>query len=343
MTDQSSRAATRDEEAVPVEPRRLVHWHQPCATAEEAKAWLAGVVDGTEIVNGYDIHMVGWETPEKVLLVAVTGCGPTSAAHADQIVAALNSAESETATHTDHHSRHWDRTCSACVGETGEPFVKAVTVTLPDGSPVAAPCAISGCQYGKALPSAGAESIAAKYFGSLASEATAADWAAVVGQLERELAEERFEHEETKRDLYDERKASLKSAASATRRSVQALEWAHATFGEVAGHPEERAARFIEEAIELVQAVGLPVDLVDAIAGRVYLRPAGQVSKEVGQAMVTLETLAEVMGVVAESEADREFARIKAIPQEEWSRRHQAKVDLGIANVRAADSTARDK
>lgn len=64
--------------------------------------------------------------------------------------------------------------------------------------------------------SAGAESIAAKYFGSLASEATAADWAAVVGQLERELAEERFEHEETKRDLYDERKASLKSAASAT-------------------------------------------------------------------------------------------------------------------------------
>ena len=66
---------------------KWVHWLIPCANAEEAKAELAKIVDHTQIVAGYDIHCVGYETPEKIMMVAVTGCGPSSAVHADRIVA----------------------------------------------------------------------------------------------------------------------------------------------------------------------------------------------------------------------------------------------------------------
>lgn len=50
-----------------------------------------------------------------------------------------------------------------------------------------------------------------------------------------------------------------------------------------------------------------------------------------GQALATLETLAEAIEVNADEEASRELERVQAIPQEEWGRRHAAKVRLGIA------------
>lgn len=111
------------------------------------------------------------------------------------------------------------------------------------------------------------------------------------------------------------------------------LQWAVETFGPVATHRDERLARFVEEALELAHAEGMKWRLVDRIGARVYSRPRGDVAKEIGQAQATLECLAENLGLSADAEAEREFARVKDIPQSEWTRRHDAKVALKIANL----------
>lgn len=112
-----------------------------------------------------------------------------------------------------------------------------------------------------------------------------------------------------------------------------ALQWAVDTFGTIAFDPQERALRFIEEAIELVDAIGLPQVAVESIARRVYDRPQGVPQKEFGQAMLTLELLAEVFYIDAREESANEFKRVQTISQEEWGRRHRAKVALGIAHL----------
>ena len=111
------------------------------------------------------------------------------------------------------------------------------------------------------------------------------------------------------------------------------LAWAIRTFGPVAANRDERAARFIEEALELVQSEGLSESTALRIVWRVYSRPAGDIAREIGQAMACLECLAENIGLSADAEAHKEFGRVQSIPQEEWTRRHEAKVQQQIANL----------
>lgn len=110
------------------------------------------------------------------------------------------------------------------------------------------------------------------------------------------------------------------------------LAWARATFGPVALLRSERMLRFVEEAIELAHAEGMERDVLNKIAERVYARPAGNVGEEIGQAQACLETFAENIGLSSDEEAQREWVRVREIPIEEWTRRHQAKVAIGIAN-----------
>lgn len=109
------------------------------------------------------------------------------------------------------------------------------------------------------------------------------------------------------------------------------LMWARDTFGDIALDPRERAMRFAEEAVELAHACNIDEVVMQAIVRRVYSRLPGEVPKELGQALVTLELLAKAINVNADDEATKEFYRVQAIPKEEWSRRHKAKSDIGIA------------
>lgn len=111
----------------------------------------------------------------------------------------------------------------------------------------------------------------------------------------------------------------------------QWLEWARDMFGEIAGNPQERALRFVEEAVELAQAMELDRAKMTAIVDRVWSRQAGDVSREIGQCRVTLDLLAFIIGVDPTSEAAAEFGRVKSIPKEEWMKRHQAKIERGFA------------
>lgn len=131
--------------------------------------------------------------------------------------------------------------------------------------------------------------------------------------------------------------------ADATRRERERprlwMQWAEHTFGKIALDPHERTLRFIEEAIEVAHAMGLEIAIVRKSVDRVYANRAGETPREIGQAMACLECLAEVIGVDARAEATDELKRVQSIPQEEWNRRHAAKVTLGIALSDQPDTT----
>jgi uncharacterized protein with PIN domain len=114
-------------------------------------------------------------------------------------------------------------------------------------------------------------------------------------------------------------------------RPSRALQWAVDTFGRIALDAQERAMRFLEEAVELGHSLGVSHVTVQAIVHRVYGRERGDVNREVGQAQMTLECLAKAINVDADNEATKEFHRIQAIPKSEWERRHAAKKAIDIA------------
>ncbi len=113
-------------------------------------------------------------------------------------------------------------------------------------------------------------------------------------------------------------------------RPAAVYDWAVNTFGIVATSQDERAARFLEEAIELVQAMGLSEIMAEAILARVYSRNPGDPAQEIGQAQLTLECLAETAGFCADAEAELEFERIRRLPKDYFVRRQNAKAKIGI-------------
>lgn len=87
--------------------------------------------------------------------------------------------------------------------------------------------------------------------------------------------------------------------------------WVHECFGtDVAYDRRERAHRFVEEALELGQAMGVTVADVAALCDYVYARPAGQVPQEVGGVMVTLAALCAASMISMDAAAESELARI---------------------------------
>ncbi len=110
------------------------------------------------------------------------------------------------------------------------------------------------------------------------------------------------------------------------------LQWAVDMFGQIATDPIERAARLLEEAVELAQTQGLHHSTAAAIIERVFNRAPGNAVKEIGQVALTLEVLAENIGACVEAEAQREFDRVRSISKEEWQSRQNRKAAIGIAS-----------
>ncbi len=69
-------------------------------------------------------------------------------------------------------------------------------------------------------------------------------------------------------------------------------EWMEQTFADdVCKDVIERAMRFLEEATELCQSLGMTADQAATVARYVYGRPVGHPPQEVGGTMVTLAAL----------------------------------------------------
>lgn len=72
----------------------------------------------------------------------------------------------------------------------------------------------------------------------------------------------------------------------------------------------ERNHRFLEEALELVQAMGCTADEAHQLVEYVYGRPSGESYQEVGGVMVTLAALCMVHGIDLDSAAEAELERV---------------------------------
>lgn len=149
----------------------------------------------------------------------------------------------------------------------------------------------------------------------------------------RPIAKVRF-HEEVARD----------------RRQTAVLKWASTTFAGVANDngevvdacsPQQRALRFLEEAVELCQAVleesGAKHDEIvrfgvqaHNLITRIFAMPPGKVFQETGGVMVTLLAMAEVMGVSVAKAEEAEFTRVLSKPDDHFRARQKAKLDAGF-------------
>jgi len=111
------------------------------------------------------------------------------------------------------------------------------------------------------------------------------------------------------------------------------LEWIVASFGQHAHNRDERAARLVEEAIEIAQAAGVPLAVLRRIADRVYARPAGELRQEIGGLGITILGLAANCGIDFAAETLREWQRVLSKPQDWWQYKHAEKVAAGTADL----------
>lgn len=89
--------------------------------------------------------------------------------------------------------------------------------------------------------------------------------------------------------------------------------WVQRCFGDVVRYNrEERSQRFLEEALELVQANGLSKEGALALVEYTYGRPVGVVEQELGGVMVTLAALCDACQLDMVKEGEVELARIMA-------------------------------
>lgn len=94
--------------------------------------------------------------------------------------------------------------------------------------------------------------------------------------------------------------------------------WLLTCFGEkIAGDREERNHRFLEEALELVQACGCSASEAHQLVDYVFGRPVGELHQEVGGVMVTLAALCLAndadMHAAGWVELDRIWGKVEAI------------------------------
>jgi len=87
--------------------------------------------------------------------------------------------------------------------------------------------------------------------------------------------------------------------------------WLLQCFGEtIAADVVERNHRFLEEALELVQACGATQSEAHQLVDYVYGRPVGEKSQEVGGVMVTLAALCLAQTLDMHQDGETELTRI---------------------------------
>ncbi len=92
---------------------------------------------------------------------------------------------------------------------------------------------------------------------------------------------------------------------------AEVFSWLISCFGvKIARDKFERNHRFLEEALELVQALGCTREEAADLVDYVYSRPAGVPHQEVGGAMVTLAALCSANQIDMEAAADHELSRV---------------------------------
>lgn len=114
---------------------------------------------------------------------------------------------------------------------------------------------------------------------------------------------------------------------------LQALanSWAIRAFGTAhVANSKICALRLLEEAIELAQAEGVLRCMVDHCVEVVYSRPVGDANQEIGGVLMTSAVYCGCKGLDLEEALRIELDRVLAKPLEQFAKRNQEKIDLGL-------------
>lgn len=115
-----------------------------------------------------------------------------------------------------------------------------------------------------------------------------------------------------------------------------AWEWGLRCFGkEHMSNKPMRALRLAEECIEYTQTTGLPKDQLHKVVDTVYSRPVGNPLQELGGVMVCAAVCIKNEGTLLgattlEYAFDMEVRRILAKSPEDFAKRNQEKIDMGL-------------
>lgn len=109
----------------------------------------------------------------------------------------------------------------------------------------------------------------------------------------------------------DEQRTALPPAPQADAFQARVADWVLACFGpEIAADKQERNHRFIEEALELVQACGATASECHQLVDYVFGRDVGEPLQETGGVMVTLAALCNAHAINLDRAAGDELARV---------------------------------
>jgi hypothetical protein len=103
-------------------------------------------------------------------------------------------------------------------------------------------------------------------------------------------------------------------------------------WGPESATPDERARRFLEEAVELAQACGVGRDQMWRIFSRVTAKPPGVANREFAQAQLTLLGVSAALGMKSSAAAAAaiELNRLKASGVERQRQRRDEKRAQGL-------------
>lgn len=115
-------------------------------------------------------------------------------------------------------------------------------------------------------------------------------------------------------------------------------DWGVRCFGADHMHNnQERALRMAEEAIELCQCIGVPIDKIKLCADIVYQRPRGTPLQEMGGVFVTSHAFCAAQMMNGNGHAwepdhvlEREVRRCLGMSPEHFQRRNKEKQELGL-------------
>lgn len=123
-------------------------------------------------------------------------------------------------------------------------------------------------------------------------------------------------------------KLNLQVLVELPRDTVQAVaaDWCKNAFGvEHATNIEQRAVRFLEEAIELYQACGGQEAMAYRLVEYNFKKPLGDPYQEMGGVGVTLLALSAAIGKSADDAEKVELARVLSKPAAFWAARNEKK------------------
>ena len=113
-------------------------------------------------------------------------------------------------------------------------------------------------------------------------------------------------------------------------RQERMMAWCRGVFGAMGTGVHERALRFLEEAVELVQALGMTETQAMRVLRYVYSRSPGEPEQELGGVAVTLNTLADACGLLLGECEENEFRRVQTMPKDVLIKSQRRKANNGI-------------